>query len=358
MAGWPDRRLCDLLGVEHPVIQAPMAGSSTPALAAAVAARGGVGSLGLALTPRDRAEAEIREAQAATNGALNLNFFCHKPAVVDPARGDRAAAALAPYYAEYGLDAPQAPQQPTPPFNEDMLEMALAAGPRIASFHFGLPAPALLAPLKAAGIVILTSATSPAEAERLEAEGADAIIAQGWEAGGHRGVLDPAQGPGDVGTMALVPQIADRVSVPVIAAGGIADGRGIAAAFMLGASGVQMGTAFLRCPESAAHEVYRAALAEAEADRTGISAAFSGRPARGIVNRYMREMAGREADLPDFPLMNPLTGPLRAASARAGDGGFMSLWSGQGVGMTREAPAGELFDALVDDALRRLGARA
>lgn len=347
---WPRTDLMDLLGVRHPIIQAPMAGASTPEMAAAAATAGGLGSLGLALKSPTGAAADMAAARGLTNGALNVNFFCHQPPADDPARFAAIRNRLAPYYAEFDLgDPPEAPSA-SPPFNEEMLRVVLAAAPSVASFHFGLPAPDLLAPLKEAGIIILSSATSPAEARVLEAAGADAIIAQGWEAGGHRGVFDPTEGPGDIGTFALVPQIVDAVSVPVIAAGGIADGRGIAAAFMLGASGVQIGTAFLNSPESMVAEPHKRALLTERP--TGVTEAFSGRPARGVVNRYMSEMQG--ADLPDFPLMNAMTGPLRGASANEGGGEFMSLWAGQAHSLNREAGTQALLEQLAEDALKLL----
>ena len=212
MTDWPDTRLTDLLGIAHPIIQAPMAGASTPEMAAAAANAGALGSLGVALDAPNRVAAEIGAAKALTNGALNVNFFCHRPPELNRAKIDAAKAALAPLYAEFDLGDPADPVA-TPPFDEDRLEVVLAASPRVASFHFGLPAPHLLAPLKEAGIVILSSATSPKEAMQLEAEGADAIIAQGWEAGGHRGVFDPSEGPGEMGTMALVPAIVAAAAV-------------------------------------------------------------------------------------------------------------------------------------------------
>ncbi|MEM7522445.1 MAG: DUF561 domain-containing protein [Pseudomonadota bacterium] len=344
---WPDRRLTDLLGTGHPIIQAPMAGASTPEMAAAAANAGALGSLGLALDRPEQAEAEIRAAKALTNGALNLNFFCHQPPAVDRAAIDAAKALVAPYYAEFGLGEPMDPSA-TPPFDEARLALVLAASPRVVSFHFGLPPPDLLAPLKEAGIVVIASATSPKEAMALEAAGADAVIAQGWEAGGHRGVFDPADGPGEMGTMALVPAIVDRVSVPVIAAGGIGDGRGVAAAFMLGASGVQIGTAFLNGAESKVADAHKAALLASDGANTAVTSAFSGRPARGLRNRYMAETEG--AVFPDFPLMNPLTGPLRKASAAAGSGAFMSLWSGQAAGLNRVEPTGQVVERLVAEA--------
>lgn len=349
--GWPRTDLMDLLGVRHPIIQAPMAGASTPEMAAAAATAGGLGSLGLALKSPEAAGADMAAARGLTNGALNVNFFCHQPPSDNPVRFASVRDRLAPYYAEFDLGAPPETPSAPPPFNEDMLKVVLAAAPSVASFHFGLPPAEMLAPLKETGIIILSSATSPAEARVLEAQGANAIIAQGWEAGGHRGVFDPTTGPGDIGTFALVPQVVDAVSVPVIAAGGIADARGIAAAFMLGASGVQIGTAFLNSPESLVAEPHKKALLSERT--TGVTAAFSGRPARGVQNRYMREMEG--AELPDFPLMNAMTGPLRGASAKKDGGEFMSLWAGQAHALNREAGTGELLEQLAEEALLLLG---
>lgn len=328
-----------------------MAGASTPAMAAAAANAGALGSLGLAFHDPDGAVDEMAAAQAQTNGALNMNFFCHQPPRHDPARLADMRERLQPLYDEYDCGPVKDPAA-TLAFDAPMLEAVLRAGPKVASFHFGLPAPDLLDPLKSAGIVILSSATSPKEARMLEDQGADAIIAQGWEAGGHRGVFDPAEGPGEMGTMALVPAIVDAVSVPVIAAGGIGDGRGIAAAFMLGAAGVQIGTAFLNSPEAKSPEAHKKALLASDGANTGVTAAFSGRPARSIRNRYFGAMDG--ADLPDFPLMNGLTAPLRAATARDGTGDMMALWSGQSVALNREEATGAVVERLAAEALSLL----
>lgn len=342
-----DRRLIERLGLKHPIFQAPMAGASSPAMAAAAANAGALGAVAPALMTAAATREAWAEARGATNGALSLNFFCHAPPRRDAAREEAAQARLAPWYAELGLGPPAAPAA-TPPFDEERLEIVLAAAPAAVSFHFGLPAPALLAPLKAAGIFVLSSATSPQEAIALEEAGADAVIAQGWEAGGHRGVFDPARGPGDMGTMALVPAIVDRVSVPVIAAGGIGDGRGLAAALMLGAAAVQIGTALLNSPEAMIGAPHKDALLASDGADTAITSAFSGRPARGIVNRYMRETADMAP--PDFPLMNAVTGPLRAASAKAGSPDFMSLWSGQAVGLNRAEPTGAIIARIAAEA--------
>ncbi len=357
---WPDRRLAELLGIEHPIVQAPMASSDSPALAAAVANAGGLGSIGCAAMTPDGVRAAWEAARGATNGALNLNFFAHRPPGIDEQAAARAKALVMPFYMELGLatkpdDVPDVVESSFP-FGEAALEAVLELGPSVVSFHFGLPEAGLVEALKQRGTVILCTATTPAEARDLEARGVDAVVAQGWEAGGHHGHYLGARGA-PIGTLALVPQVVDAVSVPVIAAGGIADGRGIAAALALGAAGVQLGTAFLTTAESGAPAVHRAALMASDGSDTRPTPAFSGRPARGIVNRYVEMMEKHEAELPDFPLMNTVTGPLRKASAEAGTADFYALWSGQAVGLNRELPAAELVERLVEEtraALARL----
>ncbi len=347
---WPTTKLTDLLGIEHPIIQAPMAGASTPALAAAVSSAGGLGSLGCAIQTTEAFRADIGATQKATNRPIHVNFFAHQAPKPDAAKEARASALLAPYYAELGLgDVPPAIATHFP-FDAAMLDAVLDVRPQILSFHFGLPGQDIVDAIKDAGIVLLSSATSVREAVDLEMRGVDAVIAQGWEAGGHRGTYLSSFEGARAGTMSLVPQVADAVKVPVIAAGGIADGRGIAAAFALGASGVQMGTAFLTCMEAGIPDVHKEILLKSSDDDTRVTKAFSGRPARGIVNRYIEEMAVHEDELPDFPLVNTMTGPLRKASAAKGKGDFVALWSGQSVGLNRAMPAGELFDKLVEEA--------
>jgi nitronate monooxygenase len=343
---WSDRRLCELLGIEHPIIQAPMAGSDTAALAAAVANAGGLGSRGCAMMTADAFHAAWAETRAATNRALNVNFFAHRPPGEDEQKTARARALVAPFFTE--LDLGEVPEvvESHFPFGEELFESVMGARPPVVSFHYGLPEQRFVDGLKQVGTKILCSATTPAEARDLQGRGVDAIIAQGWEAGGHQGFyLTPKSA--HMGTMALVPQVVDAVDVPVIAAGGIADGRGIAAALALGAAGVQLGTAFLTCAESGAPSVHRAALMASDGSDTRPTRAFSGRPARGVVNRYLDAMEAHEGDLPDFPLMNTLTGPLRRASAQAGSPDFVSLWSGQAVGLNRETTAAALIEALV-----------
>jgi len=349
MNPWSNTELTDRLGIRYPIVQAPMAGSSTPALAIAVSKAGGLGSLGLAMHSQEALRTDCATVSNATDSPYNANFFVHSEPVDDLERADDTRSLLAPYYRELGLGEVPNTVTPVPSFNETHLQALLDLRPPVVSFHFGLPNDTAFRAIKAAGLFTLSSATNVAEARELEARGVDAVIAQGFEAGGHRGTFSKPYEKGQVGTLALVPQVVDAVSVPVIAAGGIGDGRGIAAALALGASAVQLGTAFLTCPESAAHPLYRQALNEARDDQTLITHAFSGRPARGLANRYLREMAGHEARYPDFPILNTLTGPLRKASAKENNPDFLSLWSGQSAAMSRNLPAGELVQLLVTE---------
>ena len=332
--------------IEHPIIQAPMAGASSPAMAAAAGNAGALGSLGCAMFEPEKTISEVAAARAASNRSLNLNFFVHEAPTTDVVRNASAVQRLQHWYDDIDAGPVAAPKEGHFPFDEDMCEAVLKASPKVASFHFGLPDDSLVQRLKDEGIVILSSATSVAEAKWLEERGADAIIAQGYEAGGHNGWFLPRNGADVSGTMALVPRIVDAVSVPVIAAGGISDGRGIAAALMLGAAGVQIGTAFLATPEAVISEAHKAALLSATGDDTMYSAAFSGRSARTVVNDYAREMEA-VTDWPDFPLMNAATGPIRAASAKAGKPDAIALWSGQAVGLMREESTAEVVHRLV-----------
>jgi len=347
---WRDNRLCKLLSVHYPLIQAPMAGSSTPELAIAASRAGALGSVAAAMLTPDQLRDQCGQVREHSNGRYNVNFFVHAAPVLDPAKDSAMRDLLKPAYEALGVsDVPQA-TTPFPSFDQAQLEVMLEERPSVVSFHFGLPGEDMLQALKQADIKILCSATCVAEARELEAKGVDAIIAQGFEAGGHRGTFAKPYEKGEVGTMALVPQVVDAVSVPVIAAGGIADGRGIAAALALGADGVQIGTAFLRCPESATNTAYREALKSSDDTKTRITHAFSGRPARGIENRYIRDMAGKEDQFPDFPIPNSLTGPLRAASGKVDSPDYMSLWSGQAGALSRDLPAGELVETLITEA--------
>ncbi len=345
---WPDQRLCDLLGVEHPIIQAPMLGSCTPDLASAVANAGGLGSLGCGVKPADTVRREVEAIRARTNRSINLNFFVIRPERTDPTVLKSARQRLKPWYEELGLgDPPSELPDPGHGFDEERLELVLSLRPKVVSFHFGCPEATFVEAMKRAGIVLLSSATSVAEARALEAAGMDAVIAQGWEAGGHRGSHAPTEPFDGVGTMALVPQIADAISVPIVAAGGIGDGRGIAAALALGASGVQMGTAFLNCPETATEPSRRARLRCATDRDTIVTDAFSGRSARAVRSRYAVEMERNRQDLPHFPQMYALSGPIMQA-AEEEDASF--LLYGQAAALCKELAAGDLLGQLIRDA--------
>jgi nitronate monooxygenase len=344
---WPRTDLLELLDIAHPIIQAPMAGFATPLLAAAVSNAGALGSLGCAPLPVNAIREQVAALRQTTNRPFNLNFFVHATPARDPAAEARLRQRLAPYFDRLGLGPVPEVVEPFPSFDEARLALVLELRPRVVSFHFGLPAPAAMRALKAAGSIVLCSATSVAEARRVAAEGADAVIAQGFEAGGHRGTFD-ATDTGMTGTMALVPQIVDAVRVPVIAAGGIADGRGIAAAFALGASGVQMGTAFLGCPEASVTPLHRAALRAASDDSTAVTRAFTGRPARALGNRLMKELGEDEA-LP-FPLQAAPLSPIWRVADDAVRRDFLPMWAGQAAPLTRELPAAELVETLVAEA--------
>jgi len=337
----------DRLGIRHPIFQAPMAGVTTPALAAAVIRAGGLGSLGCAMLTPKQFKYEVGETRALGNGPLNVNFFVHDPPVFDGTKIERARELLRPFYEELGLGDVPAGDTATPAFNEAMLDAVLEVRPEVVSFHFGLPSGEMMDAIRETGAVILSSATTVLEARNLAERGVDAVIAQGWEAGGHRGTFASAFEAAQVGTLALVPQVVDAVDLPVVAAGGIADGRGVAACLALGASAVQVGTAFLLCPEAGTSEVHRQALAAAADEDTRITTAFSGRAARGLSNRYIESMRAVESELPDFPILNTLAGPLRGGSARAGLPDFVALWSGEAASLSRELPAGELVERLM-----------
>ena len=343
---WKDARLTDLLGLEHPIIQAPMAGSSTSAMAAAAANAGCLGSLGCAMMPPEVYQAEFAATRQATNRRINMNFFCHTPPSDDAGKAKAAQGWLAPLYAEFGIAEMPEVRATHFPYGPELHEEVLNTHPGVVSFHFGLPEQKFVDELKTDNAIILCSATTAAEARDLESRGVDVIIAQGWEAGGHHGFY-LSERPAQVGTMALVPAVVDAVSVPVVAAGGIADGRGIAAALALGAAGVQIGTAFLTTEEAGAPEVHKNVLMDADGSDTRPTRAFSGRPARGVINRYMDALEPHEDELPDFPLMNTLTGPLRKASTAANSPDMLSLWSGQAVGLNRRGTVAETVERLV-----------
>jgi nitronate monooxygenase len=345
---WPRTDFLELLGITHPIIQAPMSGLAPPALAAAVCGAGGLGSIGCAGRPLTMVREDVEALRRVTNCPFNLNFFVHARPRTDSGATARVQAKLAPYFEEFGLGDVPEPKEPFLPFDANALDLVLELRPRVVSFHFGLPEPLAVQQIKDAGCIILSSATTVAEAHSLEANGADAVIAQGFDAGGHRGSFSGSPGAGMVGTMALVPQIVDAVHVPVIAAGGIADGRGIAAAFALGASGVQIGTAFLGCPEATVLPLYRAQLRIATDDGTELTRAFTGRPARALRNRFITEMADTEPL--EFPLQGSLAGPLWQLPDEEARAAFMPVWAGQAAPLARELPASQLFEKLVAEA--------
>jgi nitronate monooxygenase len=352
---WRDRRFLDLVGIEHPILQAPMAGSGGAALAAAVSAAGGLGGLPCAMLTPDAARTEINRIRQQTNRPFNVNFFCHTPPAADAGRTASWRARVASYYGEYGVDPAAASAGANrAPFDAAMCDLMEELRPRVVSFHFGLPAPEHVARLKRAGCLILSSATTVREACWLEAAGVDAVIAQGVEAGGHRGMFLTDDVATQVGSIALIPQVVDAVRVPVIAAGGIADARGIAAALVLGASAVQLGTAFLQCPEALTSAVHRAALADCADDETVLTNVMTGRPARGFLNRAIRELGPIDPAAPAFPGAAAALAPLRAAAETRGSGDFSPLWSGQAARLARVNPAGELTVTLARAALARL----
>jgi nitronate monooxygenase len=352
---WPDRRLLELFKIEVPIVQAPMAAVQDADIMIGAASGGALASLPCAMISPEKAREQVGIVRQAVSAPINLNFFCHTAVEADPKREAGWKQRLAGYYKEYGVD----PAAPIPfanraPFDEAMCDLVEELKPEVVSFHFGLPAPALLDRVKAAGCIVIASATIVREAIWLEERGVDAVIVQGAEAGGHRGMFltdSIAQQPG---LFALLPQVVDAVRVPVIAAGGIADGRGIAAAFALGAAGVQIGTAYLRCPESKVSALGRVALAQAHDDSTAITNVMTGRPARGVINRLMREVGPVSPDTPAFPHAATALVTLKAAAEKQGKTDFTNLWAGQAVRLGHELPAAELTRALAGAALVRL----
>lgn len=332
------------LGMRYPIIQAPMAGVQGSELALAVTGAGGLGSLPAAmLTPTDLHSELVRLAQRDP-GPFNINFFCHQQREPDPVALARWQQRLAPYYAEFGVQPPAVTTAPSrAPFNEEYAAIVAEFRPTVVSFHFGLPAPELLARVKAAGARVFASATTVAEAVWLAQHGADAIIAQGLEAGGHRGHFLSDDLALQQNTLTLLVQILAATDLPVIAAGGIVDGKGIANALAMGASAVQMGTAFLCCHEATTSALHRAILHSPQGQQTALTNLFSGRPARGIVNRLMKELGPLSDLVPHFPYASGALAPLRAAAEKVGDSGFSPLWAGQNVSGCRDLPASELM---------------
>jgi nitronate monooxygenase len=352
---WPDRRLIELFKIELPIVQAPVAGAMNWELAAEVAAAGGLGSLPCAMLNPEQVRSEMGKIRTRTKNPINLNFFCHTPPVPNNTREARWRDRLAPYYRELAVDpAAPIPSSNRTAFDAVMCDVVEETKPDVVSFHFGLPAEPLLGRLKAAGFPVMSSATTAAEARWLEERGVAAVIAQGYEAGGHRGMFLSDDLAAQVGTFALIPQVVDAVKVPVIAAGGVTDARGIAAAFALGAAGVQMGTAYLWSPEAKISAPHRAALRSGRDDGTAVTNLMTGRPARGFVNRVMRDIGPISDVAPEFPLAAGALAPLRAKAEAQGSGDFSPLWAGQAASLGRTLPAGELTRKLAADALARL----
>jgi nitronate monooxygenase len=330
-------------GIEIPIIQAPMAGVQDARLAVAVSNAGGLGSLPCAMLSPEGIRRELEALTGGTRRPYNVNFFCHTIPAPDPDREGAWRRTLRPYYDELGLDTGGIPAGPVrAPFSHEAADVLGAFKPPVVSFHFGLPEPALIERVRSWGSKILASASTLDEARWLEARGVDAIVAQGFEAGGHRGIFLSDDLTTQAGTFALVRQIAKTVRVPVIAAGGIADAAGVAAAMALGAAAAQIGTAYLLCPEATTNAVHRAALASEASRHTALTNVFTGRPARGIVNRLMREIGPLSPVAPPFPLAAAAIAPLRSAAEAQGSGDFSPMWAGQNAAGCRNLPAAEL----------------
>ncbi|HEX8239142.1 MAG TPA: nitronate monooxygenase [Allosphingosinicella sp.] len=357
MAGarWPDDRFAALLGSRHPILLAPMAGAAAVDLAAAAVAGGAAGSLPCALLAPEQVRAQAAELRARASGPINLNFFCHSmPDEVDegPWR-----ALLAPFYERYGVRDGRDAGPVRRPFDSPMCDVVEAVRPELVSFHFGLPEDRLLDRVRSSGARVIANATSVAEALWLAERGVDAIIAQGWEAGGHAGRFLGGRPDEQMGLFALLPRIRDSVTLPVIAAGGIADGRGIAAALILGAAAVQIGTAYLHCPESLITPAHRAALASEAADHSVFTNLFSGGLARGSWTEPMTTLGPVRSEAPPFPLATAALTPLAEAAAERREAGFRPMWSGQAARLGRALPARELTELLAGDALALIGVK-
>ena len=344
--------LLETLGIDLPIIQAPMAGVSTPAMAAAVANAGALGSLGVGATDADGASRMIAEVRARSSRSLNVNVFCHRPPHADTALEIAWVARLMPHFEKFGATPPMRLKEIYRSFLEDdaMLAALIAARPRAVSFHFGLPSADRIRTLRDAGIVLLGSATNVAEGRAAAAAGVQAVVAQGYEAGGHRGVFDPDAADDRLGTLALIRLLVRELNIPVIASGGIMDGAGISAALRLGAAAAQLGTAFIACPESDADAGFRAALMSDAANHTIMTRAISGRPARCLRNAFTALGANvADADIPAYPIAYDAGKALHAAAKAAGSFGYGAQWAGQGAPLARALPAADLIAVLADE---------
>jgi nitronate monooxygenase len=355
----PDNRIQNLFGIELPIIQAPMASVAFSEMVIGVSEAGGLGSLACGLLTADQIIEEVKVIRQQTARPINLNFFCHEPPKADAEREAVWQGVLEPYFVELGLAPTRIPSTPArAAFDSTMCDVVAELRPNVVSFHYGLPEKSLVARIKATGAKILSSATTVEEARWLEAEGCDAIVAQGVEAGGHRGMFLTDDVSTQIGTFSLVPQVVDAVKVPIIAAGGIADARGIAAAFALGAAAVQIGTAYLLCPEARIGPLYREALKNQalnnEENQTALTNVFTGRAARAISNRMVREVGPMSKLAPDFPIAGRFSARLRAASEAKGLIDFTPMWSGQSARLARELSAKELTQRLGEETVAKL----
>lgn len=353
---WPDRRLVQILGIENPILQAPMAGYSTLDMAIAVSEAGGLGSLASAGMSSEQVRETLKAFRVRSGRPLNVNFFAHRQARANDPVDRNWLARLSPYYEKCGLDAPQSlPSNTIPPFDEDMCRVVEEFCPRVVSFHFGLPSPALVKRVKMAGALIMSTATTVREAHWLGQSGCDIIIAQGLEAGGHRGMFLTQDMNTQVGTLALVPQIVDAFDGPVVAAGGIADGRGIAAALALGACGVQIGTAYLKTSEAKLPPLFESHADAQTEPTTVLTNVMSGHPARCLSNRVTRDLTLHHQEAPSFPKGIAALAPLRKRSENSGRYDFSPHYCGQGYALAQNSSSRDLTKSLADQALECFG---
>ena len=346
---WNKNSLTKQLNIKYPIIQAPMASAASVELAAAVSNAGGLGSLGLSYHKFEDIFKDYTKLKSQTNRSFNLNFFTHKEPYENIEKDKKYKSLISKYYKDLNINKVPEISKTCETFNNKLLDLVLSMNPKVVSFHFGLPGKSVLKKLKEKNIFIISSATTVEEAKILEKEGANAIIAQGLEAGGHRGTFASNYKEGEIGLFSLLPQIVDAVSVPIIAAGGIADSRGIVAAIMLGAKAVQLGTAFLKCPEASVHPLWANALNKTSAKDTRITSAFTGRPARGIINKLLIEMENKENLFPDFPNVGSLIKPLAKEAISKNNTDFTSLWAGQSAPLSKNMSAKELMNKLIKD---------
>ncbi len=346
---WSQNNFTKALNIKYPIIQAPMASAASIELASEVSNAGGLGSLGLSYHKIENILPDYKKILSKTNHSINLNFMTHKEPSKNDIKAKKYMNEVKKYYEEYKVAEIPNLINTTETFNKEHLELLLEMNPKIVSFHFGLPQQDYIQSIKNQNIYIISSATTVKEAKILEDSGADAIIAQGYEAGGHRGTFASSYKEGEIGLFSLLPQVVEATSVPVIAAGGIANGKGIAAALMLGAQGVQIGTAFLSCPEASVHPLWKDAISNASTRDTRITSAFTGRPARGIVNRLVIDMENKNDIIPDFPTVGSVIKPLANIAATNGKDDFLSLWAGQSAPMNRNISASELIELLAEE---------